>query len=154
MLSGCPLTNVVRIQSSGVNFSSAFTATCPLAASSLMCERQALQPLAQELLGSEVVRIEHYGSFACRNIYNREQGRRSQHATANAFDVAAFLLKNGGTVSILWDWDNPEAPDKSTFLRAVHSAACKYFGTVLGPDFNQPHEDHLHLEGGAFGWCR
>lgn len=153
-VSGCPLTNVVRVQKSGVRFSSPFTVTCPLAVSWLMFERQTLQPLAQALLGSDVAHVEHYGSFACRNIYNREQGRRSQHATANAFDVAAFRLNNGSTVLILRDWDNVDAPEKSVFLKELHQAACQYFGTVLGPDYNVPHEDHFHLEGGGFGVCR
>lgn len=151
---GCPLTNVVRIRKSGVRFSSAFTVTCPLAVSWLMFERQALQPLARTLLDSDVTHVEHYGSFACRNIYSREQGRRSQHATANAFDVAAFQLSSGTSVAILRDWDNVEAPEKSVFLKELHEAACQYFGTVLGPDYNQPHEDHFHLEGGGFGLCR
>ena len=144
---GCPLTNVVRINRSQVSYNSPFTVTCPLAVSWLMFEHHKLQPLAREHLGSPVTRVDHFGSFACRNIYSREQGRRSQHATANAFDVAAFQLSSGTSVAILRDWDNVEAPEKSVFLKELHEAACQYFGTVLGPDYNQPHEDHFHLEG-------
>jgi hypothetical protein len=57
-------------------------------------------------------------------------------------------------VLVLRDWHNAAAPAKSAFLRDVHSAACGYFGTVLGPDYNQPHENHFHFDTGGFGFCR
>lgn len=151
---GCPLTNVVRVRSSGLDFSSPFTVTCPMLVAWVMFERQQLQPLALEHLGSEVSRVDHYGSFACRNIYHRENARRSQHATANAFDVAAFRTADGEQISVLRDWDNTQAPSKSAFLNAVHASACGFFGTVLGPDYNQPHENHFHFDASGFGFCR
>tara|TARA_R110002051_G_scaffold219374_1_gene283266 strand:+ start:58658 stop:59377 length:720 start_codon:yes stop_codon:yes gene_type:complete len=151
---GCPLTNVVRVRASGLGFSSPFTVTCPMLVAWVMFERQQLQPLALAHLGSAVSRVDHFGSFACRNIYSRENARRSQHASANAFDVAAFRLEDGEQVSVLRDWNNPQAPAKSTFLKAVHDSACGYFGTVLGPDYNQPHENHFHLDANGFGFCR
>lgn len=151
---GCPLTNVVRVRSSSVSFSSPFTVTCPLLVAWLMFEQQQLQPLAQQHLQSPVRQIDHFGSFACRNIYHRENARRSQHASAAAFDVAGFRTVSGQRVTVLGDWDNTEAPEKSAFLREVHGAACSYFGTVLGPDYNQPHANHFHLDTSGFGFCR
>lgn len=35
---------------------------------------------------------------------------------------------------------------KSEFLRAVHAAACRRFGTVLGPEANEAHRNHFHLD--------
>lgn len=32
------------------------------------------------------------------------------------------------------------------FLRAAHALACRRFGTVLGPEANEAHRDHLHLD--------
>ena len=32
------------------------------------------------------------------------------------------------------------------FLRAVHGAACRQFGTVLGPEANPWHENHFHID--------
>jgi len=151
---GCPLTNVVRINNTGVGFNAPFTVTCPLAVAWVMFERQQLQRLAVMHLDSEVSQINHYGSFACRNVYNRSSGRRSQHATASAFDVAGFRLDDGSTVSVLRDWDRVEDPQKAAFLRDVHSEACGFFGTVLGPDYNQPHENHFHFDTSNFGFCR
>lgn len=153
-VAGCPLSNVVRVTRTGVRFSSTFTVTCPVAVAWVMFERQQLQPLAQQHLASPLARVDHLGSFACRNIYHREGARRSQHATANAFDVAGFRFENGEQVSVLKHWDDQDAPNKSAFLKQAHGAACGYFGTVLGPDYNQPHANHFHLDASGFGFCR
>lgn len=32
------------------------------------------------------------------------------------------------------------------FLRAIHSAACRHFGTVLGPEVNDAHRNHFHFD--------
>ena len=40
----------------------------------------------------------------------------------------------------------PEPDPKDIFLRAVHDGACAVFGTVLGPDANEAHRDHFHLD--------
>ena len=150
----CPLTNVVRVQSTGVEFNTPFTLTCPLLVRWLMFEQQKLQPLALQHLGSRVESVDHYGTFACRNVYNRERGRRSQHASASAFDVATFRFENGAVANILSDWNNDEATESSAFLRDVHDSACTYFGTVLGPDYNAPHANHFHLDTSRFKLCR
>ncbi|HEX2843226.1 extensin family protein [Hyphomicrobium sp.] len=42
------------------------------------------------------------------------------------------------------------APAKSArdaqFLRDIHNGACREFGTVLGPEANDPHRNHFHLD--------
>ena len=151
---GCPLTNVVRVHQSQVEFSSSFVMRCPLLVRWLMFEAQQLQPLAIEHLGSPVERVEHLGTFACRNVYGRETGRVSQHATASAFDIAGFVMQDGRQVNVLDDWDNETAPDSSQFLREVHQASCQYFGTVLGPEYNRAHANHFHMDISRFGLCR
>lgn len=37
-------------------------------------------------------------------------------------------------------------PAYQAFLRQIHAEACKYFGTVLGPESNEAHRDHLHID--------
>jgi Extensin-like protein C-terminus len=32
------------------------------------------------------------------------------------------------------------------FLRGVHAAACRRFGTVLGPEANHAHKNHFHID--------
>lgn len=153
-MSGCPLENAVKIDRSGVAFNSSFTISCPWAVAWIMFERNELQRLALTHMDSRVNRIDHYGSFACRNVYNRETGRRSQHATASALDIAAFHLANGEQVSVLDDWAVPEKSERANFLRAFQDSACDYFGTVLGPDYNQAHANHFHLDTSNYRFCR
>jgi hypothetical protein len=153
-VAGCPLSNVVRLRRTGVDFNSPFTVTCPLAVRWLMFERQQLQPLARQHFGEPVSRIDHFGSFACRNVYHQESGRRSEHATASAFDVAAFRLADGRRITVLDDWDSSRAPAKASFLHDVHAAGCDYFGTVLGPDYNLPHANHFHFDTRGYRFCR
>ena len=111
-----------------------------------------MQPLARRLLGAPVVRIDHFGSFACRTIGGEAGGRRSEHARANAFDVAGFVLANGRAVRVARDWNAAGPPGR--FLREVHAGACRFWNVVLGPDYNAAHRDHVHLDRGAFRACR
>lgn len=151
---GCPLSNVVRLRRTGVEFNTRFTVSCPIAVAWLMFERQELQPIAQEVLGARVEQVDHFGSFSCRNIAGSPTGRRSQHATASALDIAAFRLDDDRTASVLDDWDNEQAPEKSEFLRKVRKSACGYFGTVLGPEYNAAHLNHFHFDNSGFAFCR
>jgi hypothetical protein len=110
-----------------------------------------LQAAARQHLGQEVVRVEHFGTYSCRNLYHRESGRRSQHATANAIDIAGFTLADGTQVSVLADWDGPAA--KAAFLRAIRDGACRFFDVVLSPDYNEAHRDHFHFDQGGQSAC-
>jgi hypothetical protein len=41
----------------------------------------------------------------------------------------------------------PTKPTRdSEFLRAIHHGACSEFGTVMGPEANDPHRNHFHLD--------
>jgi hypothetical protein len=146
----CPLQNTLRVQASGVRFSSSFIATCPLAAAFALFEGHALQPAAQEVFGQPVVRVEHVGSFACRSIAGSQ--RRSQHASANALDIAGFVLQDGRRISVLRDW--PGEGEGARFLRLLHKGACASFNVTLGPEYNAAHRDHLHVDMGLFRMCR
>ncbi|MCH9807402.1 MAG: extensin family protein [Alphaproteobacteria bacterium] len=35
---------------------------------------------------------------------------------------------------------------EALFLKRVHKEACRYFGTVLGPEANEAHRDHFHFD--------
>lgn len=39
-----------------------------------------------------------------------------------------------------------DAERKQQFLHAVHAAACRRFGTTLGPEANAAHRNHLHVD--------
>lgn len=150
--STCPLTNVLRVQGGEVALSSSFLASCPLAVAFALFERHGLQPAAMAVYGQKVTRVDHLGSFACRNMYGRESGSRSQHATASALDIAGFRLADGRTVSVLKDWPKDDADAR--FLRQARDGACDMFSVVLSPDYNAAHRNHFHLDVGPWWICR
>lgn len=148
----CPLSDAWRVQGGDVALSSSFLASCRLAVSFALFERHALQPAAQSVYGQAVARVDHLGSFACRNVYGRENGRLSQHASANALDIAGFRLADGRAISVLKDW--PKDNQDARFLRQVRDAACEVFSVVLSPDYNAAHRNHFHLDVGPWWVCR
>jgi hypothetical protein len=117
--------------------------------------RQGVQPAARELLGSPVARLEHFGTYSCRRLYGRGEGPWSEHATGNAIDIGGFVLEDGRRLTLLGDWQGDD--QEAAFLRRVRDEACSVFGTVLSPDYNAAHADHLHLDQEARGFggvCR
>jgi hypothetical protein len=181
---------------------------CPMVVALNRWLDKIVQPAARATLGAPVTRIVG-SSYACRNLYNLPNERRSQHAFANAVDLPAFFLADGRRVDLATGWgptqrdlvagtklmpivaktapEDPDAeavvpvkapagmkvavkvsagqaidtaaaaaePDAKTpvpdplqakFLRRVHQGACEMFTTVLGPEANDVHRTHLHLD--------
>jgi hypothetical protein len=149
---GCGFSNAVQVSATSAQLAPALALSCRTAVSLALWERHVLQPAAEIHFSSEVTRLEHFGSYACRNVYSREGARRSQHATADAIDIAGFVMADGRRVRLLSDWegDGPGA----AFLREVHAGACRYFDGALGPNYNAAHRDHFHFDRGAARICR
>lgn len=129
---------------------------CPVAAALAKWEWDVVQPAAQARFGSAVAEIEHFGSYNCRRMYGRDTGTWSEHATADAVDIAGFRLADGTRITVARDWQDTA---KGAFLREVRDGACRLFATTLSPDYNAAHADHLHLDQanrGRLGWraCR
>jgi hypothetical protein len=131
--------------------------SCPVAAALALWEWNVVQPAALRRLGSRVAEVETFGSYNCRRMSGRATGDWSEHARANALDVAVFRLEDGRHVTVAGDWRDKGA--KGRFLHEVRDGACRVFVTTLSPDYNAAHRDHLHLDEaarGAWGWraCR
>jgi hypothetical protein len=89
-------------------------------------------------------------NYACRNVNNARDGDLSFHAFGDALDVIGFTLEDGRTIDVLSAW--PGTPEQgSRIIRFAHDAACTHFTTVLGPEANELHRDHLHLDLGCHG---
>ncbi len=148
----CVLHNAIHLQQSGLSYGGGITLKCPALVSLMIWERHALQPLAAQILQQPIKRVKHFGTYSCRNINSTEQGKRSQHAYANAIDIAGFVLKDGSEISVLNDWGKDNSAGQ--FLNAIHQSACDYFSTVLGPDYNEYHHNHFHFDQGTSGICQ
>lgn len=149
---GCGWIDAVRLQATGrARLVRPAIVTCPLAATLVLLDRQVLQPAARELYRSDVTRIGHVGSYACRNVYGRAGAPLSQHARAAAIDLTGFMLADGRAVSIRDGWNAPGRA--GALLHRVHNRACEVAGMVLGPDYNREHRSHFHVEAGGWGYC-
>ncbi len=130
---------------------------CPLAVRYVIWERQVLQPAAMQTFGSRVARLNDVGTYACRRIYGQTDldARPSEHARANALDIGGATLEDGRRVSVLTDWPGtgPMGLEGQRFLYRIRDGACRVFSTVLTPDYNAAHANHLHLDGAARPLC-
>jgi hypothetical protein len=115
--------------------------------------RYGVDRAARQILGSGLRSIETFGSYSCRNVAGTN--RRSGHATGAAIDVSGFVLEDGRRITVKNAWFGGSAGERE-FLRVVQRSACKRFATVLSPDYNSAHHDHLHVEGVISGssYCR
>ncbi|MEJ7927284.1 extensin family protein [Sphingobium sp. AN641] len=118
--------------------------SCPVAAALRLWEWHVVQPAAQARFGQPVRAIRHFGSYSCRRLYGRSEGDFSEHATADAIDIAGFTLADGRRITVVGGWQG-QGKD-AAFLRQVRDGACDLFATVLSPDYNAAHRDHLHLD--------
>ena len=190
-----------------------------------------LQPAAEETFASPITRLINASGYACRNRNgsHSHSDRLSEHALANAVDIAAFVTADGRTIEVARYWgptvrdqreatklaaargkegkegkedaakseaksssrtpsaisrpggerrtrdeqaaelrrlgrgvdvkrdasappplaaarEQAQASAEGTFLHRLHKGACGIFSTVLGPEANEAHRDHFHLD--------
>jgi len=151
---GCGWNNSVRVTTAGGVRAGFDPATCEAAAALALWLAHDVAPLAQEMFGERLLSIQSFGSYACRNIVGNPLWKdiRSEHATANALDVSAFTLAGGRRISVAAHWKGTGV--EARFLRAAHASACRYFHVVLGPEYNEAHHNHFHLDRGLFSRCK
>lgn len=149
----CPLNNVVRVERFGdIRLSSRFVASCSLALRSALFIHYSAAPVARLIQGSKLTQIDHVGSYACRNIYHRPVGPRSEHATAEALDVSGFHFADGQFISVEKGWRTPGKT--SRVLNGIFRQGCGWYGNALGPEYNAAHAGHFHFGVAGAGLCR
>ncbi|MDF2115503.1 extensin family protein [Roseiarcaceae bacterium H3SJ34-1] len=147
----CAQENMVVLERSSYAYAPGVRANCGLAAALSVWERKVVLPAARQFLASDTESIRHLGVYACRAVRGSHL-RQSQHANAAAIDIQSFRLRDGRVIDVQGNWGKDTAAGH--FLRAVHDGACGVFRTVLGPDYNAAHANHLHLDIGPFSICR
>jgi len=147
----CGAPQVVRYKKgpTGIRIKGSPPVTCALALALSRFE-PIVQEEAQRVFGEKVVRIEHIGTYNCREMADYP-GWVSEHSYANGIDIRRFVLENGRVVDVLGHYgDGASATtDADTrFLRAVATRAFteNAFSVVLTPAFDRLHRNHLHLD--------
>jgi hypothetical protein len=153
---GCQVIGAVQLIDIGVPVTNLKAMRCGLARSFTAWVTYAVAPAARQMLGSDLVRVESMGTYACRaviGVSGAAAGRLSGHGIANAVDFSGVVLANGRRITVQQDWNGTDLQARA-FLRTIHDSACKRFGTVLSPDYNAAHYNHLHLEDDHKTFCR
>jgi hypothetical protein len=123
--------------------------TCPMALALASFER-IVQEQAAAIYASPVVRVDQLGTYNCREMA-AFPGWVSEHAYANAIDLARFTLRSGVAIEVQRDFDKgagPPARKAGMFLRTVSQRAFdeEVFSHVLTPFFDAHHRDHFHVD--------
>ena len=103
-----------------------------------------IEPAARRIYGVPLAELRIAGSYSCRPMNNSFGAHLSEHGHANALDVSGFVLADGRSISVKKGWRG-DYRDRA-FLRAVQAGACENFTTVLSPDYDGNHHDHLHVD--------
>ncbi len=148
----CGYTDAVLLLDIGVPVSGLKAVSCPVAEALYRWVHDGVRPAARDHFGADVVRMQSFGTYACRTRNSQPGARLSEHAKANAVDIASFTLANGRIVAVKSGWRGPG--DEQSFLRAAHRAGCARFNIVIGPDGDAFHQDHFHLDMGRGPYCR
>lgn len=135
--------NVTALQSGAVTLSPAATLDCAMASALATWVGEDVQSAAKAAFGAPVTKIDVAGSYTCRGRNNVAGARLSEHAFANAIDIAGFAI--GSRVVQVAKSDGQRATD-AAFIELIRLAACRRFTTVLGPGSDVEHASHLHLD--------
>jgi hypothetical protein len=132
-----------------ITYSSPPLLTCSMALALAWFEG-ILQTEADRIFHSPVAKVEQLGTYNCREMA-AYPGWVSEHAYANAIDIAHFTLRSGVEVDVLRDFDIGEAPPlrhAGEFLRVVSRRANDedVFSHGLTPFFDAHHKNHFHLD--------
>lgn len=140
---GCGLADGVSVSAiDGIGLSMAASIDCPTAQSLAHWVRKAVVP-AVGRTGGGLQELQVAAHYACRPRNNQKGARISEHGKGHAIDISGLLLADGTVITVLDGWHQKRA---GRILRAIHKAACGPFRTVLGPDGDRFHQDHIHLD--------
>ncbi len=133
----------------GVGFSQPAKLECQMVGAARDWLDNVVQPAAQSVYGERVVSVRVAASYACRARNNQRGAKISEHSFGNALDISAFTLASGHTIEVESGWGS--WGKDSGFLKQVHGKACGTFTTVLGPEADRHHHNHLHFDLGRHG---
>jgi hypothetical protein len=115
---------------------------------------QSVSPTAATTVKSRVVKLHTGPGYVCRTRNSKRGAKISEHGFGNAFDIVGMTLENGDYVSVEKNWPGRSKlaiRRNARFLRDIRQGACGIFSTVLTPDGDKFHQDHMHFDLGRHG---
>jgi hypothetical protein len=104
--------------------------------------RLIVSPLGQAMLHAKVVAIETGPGYECRTQDRMAGAKMSAHAKGLAVDFAAIAFADKRRVLV----GRQTGEDEASYFRALRTAACGWFTTVLGPGSDAFHATNMHLD--------
>ena len=145
---GCGIANplTVRTVLPGIKLEPKATIRCETALQLSRWAAESIVPAAARAFGPEktITSFHQVSSYQCRNRYGTPSGKQSEHAHGNAIDISGFTFSGKDDVTI-----EPRAKDSTltgAFQRSIIASGCLYFTTVLGPESDDTHKTHIHLD--------
>jgi hypothetical protein len=115
---------------------------CEFAAGLADYVRLIVAPLGQAMLHAKVAAIETGPGYECRTQDHIAGAKISAHGHGLAVDFVAILLADKRRVLV----ERQAGADEASYFRAIRTAACGWFTTVLGPGADAFHAANMHLD--------
>jgi hypothetical protein len=104
--------------------------------------RLIVAPLGQAMLHAKVAGIETGPGYVCRTQDHIAGAKISAHGHGLAVDFVAIAFGDKRRVLV----ERQTGADEASYFRAVRTAACGWFTTVLGPGADSFHANNMHLD--------
>ena len=144
---GCGIDAPVRLSSimadgGAVSLPDRPLVTCEFAAVLADYVRLIVAPLGQAMLHAKVAEVETGPGYACRTQDRIAGAKISAHAKGLAVDFVAITLADKRRILV----ERQTGADEASYFRAIRTAACGWFTTVLGPGADAFHANNMHLD--------
>jgi hypothetical protein len=110
--------------------------------------RLIVAPVGETMLHAKVAAIETGPGYECRTQDRVAGAKISAHGHGLAVDFVAIAFADKRRVLV----ELQTGADEASFVRAVRTAACGWFTTVLGPGADAFHASNMHLDVEQHGW--
>jgi hypothetical protein len=147
-IEGCGIEAPVRLSSitglagDVVNLPDRPLVACEFAAVFADYVRLVVAPLGEAMLHAKVAGIETGPGYACRTQDRIAGAKISAHGHGLAVDFVAIALADKRRILV----ERQTGADEASYFRAVRTAACGWFTTVLGPGADAFHANNMHLD--------
>jgi hypothetical protein len=144
---GCGIDAPIRLSSieaggDAVSLPDRPVVACELATVLADYVRLIVAPLGQAMLHAKVAAIETGPGYDCRTQDRIAGAKISAHAKGLAVDFMAITLADKRRILV----ERQTGADEASYFRAIRTAACGWFTTVLGPGADAFHANNMHLD--------
>jgi hypothetical protein len=149
---GCGIDSPIRLSSitadgGAVSLPDRPLIACEFAAVLADYVRLIVAPLGEATLHAKVTAIETGPGYDCRTQDRVAGAKISAHAKGLAVDFMAITLADKRCILV----ELQTGADEASYFRAIRTAACGWFTTVLGPGADASHANNMHLDIEAHG---